>query len=319
MASFAAEVKNELARQTGGNECCRRAELTALIRLCGSLHLYAKRGFGLSVATNNAAVARKVLVLIKNFAPRSACDILTRRTKRLLKNIVYILKLDPGNQTECLLGKLGLIKDGLPDLNIDGRAINKNCCRAAYLRGAFLGGGSVNRPEARSNLEIVTENDAAATFIQNLMLKFGLPAYRRERDESYVVYMKDGEGIIDLLTMLRAPLAAEQLEVGRNIKEVRCQVNRLVNCETANLAKSVDAAARQAADIRRIAASPLWDTLSPALRETATARLASPEAGLEELAADLCISKSGLNHRMRKFHALAVELEKTGVPFTPSA
>ena len=307
MASFAAEVKNELARQIGAKECCKRAELTALLRLCGSLHLKKNGMFGLSFATNNAAVARKTVVLLKNFAPESSFDILTRRTHRLLKNIVYILKMEAGEGTKQILTELELVKNGLPNLDGGKLTLGKTCCRAAYLRGAFLGGGSINRPEARANLEIVTENMAAAKFIHSLLVKFDFPACLRERGETYVAYIKEGDAIIDLLSMLRAPLAAEQMEVARNLKEVRCQVNRLVNCETANLAKSVDAATAQTEDIRRVAVSPLWSELSPAMRETAAVRLRNPSATLAELADMLCISKSGLNHRLRKFHALAQE------------
>lgn len=308
MASFATEVKNELAHLRGQDLCCSRAELTALLRLGGSLYRAAPALWGLSFANRNAAVVRKVLILSKKISPSLSLEISVSRSDRLRSGNSYILKSVPSHETDELLDNLGLLSEGRLNLDTDGDAVRRACCRAAYLRGAFLGGGSVNKPEAACHLELVAENPVLAEFMRDLMRRFRLPAKLTERKDNFVVYLKDGEAILDFLALIRAAHAVEQYEVGRNLKEVRSQVNRIVNCETANLAKSVDAASRQVADIRRCMDSEIWATMSDTMKETAAMRLAHTEAGLTELAELLCVSKSGLNHRFRKFRALAKEL-----------
>ena len=154
-------------------------------------------------------------------------------------------------------------------------------------------------------MEYVTTNYQFAELLQTLLRRLGFAAGIVGRKEDYVVYLKEGDAILDFLAMVGAEEAATAFEAARNVKDVRNQVNRLVNCETANLNKTAKAAARQVAAIRSFAASGGFTGLSPGLRATAEARLAHPEASLAELGAELGIGRSGVNHRLRRLMELA--------------
>jgi DNA-binding protein WhiA len=211
----------------------------------------------------------------------------------------------------ALLEHLGFLQDESLNMETDSAILKKNCCRVAYLRGAFLGGGSVNRPEASYHLELVTGNFSFAQMLYQILRRMDFPVGITDRKDSYIVYLKEGDAVIDFLAMLEAEQAVEAFEVARNVKEVREQVNRLVNCETANLQKAVDAAGRQLAEIKILAAAGL-EKLPPKLRAAAEARLENPEASLAELAEMLGITKSGMSHRMRKLGELARSVDKEG-------
>ena len=309
MASFATEVRNELARLIPDKACCRVAELAALLRVGGTIAVGAQHVPGIKFTTENAAVARKVLTLLKKEIPDVRTENMVSRAKRLRKHNSYTVQVPPSPQAAELLAHTGLMQEGRLNMGTDMTRLRRSCCRIAYLRGAFLGGGSVNRPEASYHLELVAGNSSVAKNLRNLMRRMEFPAGMTERKDAYVVYMKEGDAVIDFLGMLQADNAVERFEVARNVKEVRNQVNRIVNCETANLQKAVDAAGRQAEDIRLILGRGALASLPETLREAAQARLAHPDASLAELAEMLCVSKSGLNHRMRKLRGIAAQLK----------
>lgn len=304
MASFATEVKNEMARLTPGSSCCRTAELAALLRMGATITFGLHHTFGLNFTTENAAVARKVLQLLKSERRELATEITVSRARRLKKNNSYSVRVKPAPQVAGLLEQLGFLQDESLNMESDSGILKKTCCRAAYLRGAFQGGGSVNRPEAAYHLEFATGNYGFAQLLHSLLKRMEFPAGLTDRKETYVVYLKEGDAIMDLLAMCEAEESVAALEVARNVKEVREQVNRLVNCETANLQKTVDAAGRQLAVIREMQADGRLQKLTPKLREAAEARLAQPEASLQELAETLGLTKSGLNHRLRKIREI---------------
>ncbi len=309
MASFATEVKNELARLIYENPCCRMAELAALLRMGGTLSFGAKRVFGINFTTENAAVARKVLTLLKKGNPGMPTEIVVSRSKRLRKRNSYTVQVVPSREAADLLSHIGLMQEGSLNMGKDAVMLRRSCCRVAYLRGAFLGGGSVNRPESSCHLELVTGSYSMADLLRSILRRMDFPAGITDRKDDYVVYMKEGDAVIDFLGMLQAEKAVEELEVARNVKEVRNQVNRLVNCETANLQRSVDAAGRQMEDIRFLCGKGKLEGLTEQLQETAQARLEHPEATMTELAQILCVSKSGLNHRLRKLRNIAANLK----------
>jgi len=306
MSSFSSEVKRELSRVTG-QECCALAELASLLRMGGNLLL---RGTNLAISftTENAAVARKVLVLIKG-AYAVETEVRVSRGQRLKKNNTYMIRVLPSPQVRELLSTLGVLP-GSPGVGASG-LLRRGCCRRAYLRGAFLGGGSVNRPEGEYHLELVTDNQEFAETLRRVMRQFSLPAGLTDRKRDYVVYLKDGDAITSFLRLIEAYNALLTFENVRVVKEMRNQVNRLVNCETANLQKTVDASLQQVESIRLIQAKRGLHTLSPALREVAEARLSHPAATLQELTElwEGKMSRSGLNHRLRKLKQLAEELE----------
>ena len=306
MPSFATEVKNELARPNYEQSCCRTAELAALLRMGATITFGLRRTFGLNFTTKNAAVARKTLQLLKSEGGNIRTEITVRRSRQLNKNNNYTVRVVPAPPVAELLEKLGFLQDESLNMTTDMALLKKACCRVAYLRGAFQGGGSVNRPEASYHLELVTGSYGLGNLLNTLLKRMGFPVGFTDRKEDYVVYLKEGDAIMDFLAMVQADEAVEAFEVARNVKEVREQVNRLVNCETANLQKTVDAAGRQLAYIKRLQEAAV--KLPAKLRATAELRLKHPDASLTELADMLGVSKSGMNHRMRKLRELAEEL-----------
>jgi DNA-binding protein WhiA len=308
--SFSADVKNELARVTDEQNCCHIAELAALMRMGGTMLIGGNNTLGINFTTENAAVARKVLTLIKRGFP-VAVEVVVTRARRLKKANSYHIKVAPSPVVTGLLAELGIMRGEVINAGRDMGLLRKACCRRAYLRGAFLGGGSVSKPEGEYHLELVTGNIDFARTLVRLLKAFGLPARMTDRKQDYVVYLKDGDAITSLLRIIGAHNALFAFENVRVVKDMRNQVNRLVNCETANLQKTVNAAVRQAESIKLIAAAMGLDKLPPSLREAAELRLAHQEATLQELVdlADGQVGKSGMNHRLRKLEQIARDLE----------
>lgn len=308
--SFSADVKNELARITGEHNCCHVAELAALMRMGGTMLIGGNNNLGITFTTENAAVARKVLMLIKRGFELKT-EVVVTRSRRLKKSNSYLIKVAPSPVVTEVLSVLGIMRGDDLNAGRDMGILRRSCCRRAYLRGAFLGGGSVNRPEGEYHLELVTGNIDFAKTLVRLLKSFGLVAKMTDRKQDYVVYLKDGDTITSLLRIIGAHNALFAFENVRVVKDMRNQVNRLVNCETANLQKTVNAAVRQADRIKLIAAKIGFDKLPANLREAAELRLAMPEATLQELvdAAGGRVGKSGMNHRLRKLEQIAQELE----------
>lgn len=304
MISFAAEVKNELARSEGDSDCCRRAELAALLKTGAAMTIGGRSGPGLCFSTENAAVARRVLRLLKDEGAVTT-EITMSRALRLRKNTRYEVRIPPQPAVKKMIEEFQLMPTGIP---VPGRGfLRRSCCEVAYLKGAFLSAGSVNRPGAGYHLECVSTSYQYAVFLLNLAKRLTLPARLTDRKEFYIVYIKEADAIVDFLNMVGAAQAGEKLEVSRNVKEVRNQVNRLVNCETANLQKTAEAAARQLSAIRRLAEKQ-GESLPKKLRETLAVRLAHPDATLSDLAKIMGLSRSGVNHRLRKILELANDL-----------
>ena len=227
MPSFATEVKNELVRASTRKTCCQNAELAALLRMGASMTIGPAMNLGLNFVTENAAVARRVLQLLKANGQVKP-EVTVSRAKRLKKNNSYFLRVAPSPQVRPLMESLGMLGDNEGSVGHDKGLLRRQCCRKAYLRGAFLGGGTVNRPEAKAHLEFVANSYPFANTLMQVLKKMDFPVGITDRKNNYQVYMKDGEEIMDLLAMLGAPKAVEQLEVARNLREVRNQVNRLV-------------------------------------------------------------------------------------------
>ena len=306
MPSFASDVKNALSRTDAERDCCRTAELAALLRMGASMVTDGEHGLGLRFETTSAAVARRVIRLLRAMDASLATSVAMERTPQLRRR-TYIVNIAAGEGVTPLLTRLGFLTGG-ETLRTDVQLLRKKCCRAAYLRGAFLGGGSVNRPEARCHLEITAKSAALGRALHTLLRRLHFPVGMTDRRETYVVYLKESDAVMDFLALIGAEEAAEEIEVARNLKEVRAQVNRLVNVETANLQRAVDAAADQLAAIERLAAAGRLAALSEELRETAEMRRVHPEVSMTELAALCHISKSGMSHRLRKLCTMAEEV-----------
>ena len=188
--------------------------------------------------------------------------------------------------------------------------LSRNCCKRAFLRGAFLASGSISDPQKSYHFEIVCQEEAQARLLQQLYRTFELDAKVVQRKKYYIVYLKEGAQIVDALNVMGAYVALMNLENVRIFKEMRGSVNRIVNCETANINKVVGAACRQVEDIHYVQSKMGLDELPPALREMALIRLEYPDSSLKELG-ELCdppVGKSGVNHRLRKLGELAEKL-----------
>lgn len=306
MPSFASDVKNALSRTDAERDCCRTAELAALLRMGASMVTDGEYGLGLRFEAASAAVARRVIRLLRTMDAAIETSVAMERKPQLRRRI-YIVNIAAGEGVTPLLTRLGFLGGGAL-AGTDMALLRKKCCRAAYLRGAFLGGGSVNRPEASCHLEITAKRAALGRALHTLLRRLHFPVGLTDRRETYVVYLKESDAVMDFLALIGAEEAAEEIEVARNLKEVRAQVNRLVNVETANLQRAVDAASDQLAAIERLAAAGRLTTLSEDLRETAEMRRAHPEISMAELAALCHISKSGMSHRLRKLCTMAEEV-----------
>lgn len=303
--SFAAHTKKELTMIDTGESCCEKSELAALIRMIGTVQLTGKR-IVLDVSTENAAIARRIFTLIKKqFGITS--ELLVRKKMRLKKNNIYIVRVP--HSVQDVLSTLKIVSEGFVfQSGIDPSLIRKECDRRAYLRGAFLAGGSVNNPEGSSyHLEISSLYEDQCKALCELSNRYGLNARCIERKKGFILYLKEGEKIIDFLSLIGAHQALLKFEDVRIMRDMRNSVNRIVNCETANLNKTIGAAMRQIENIKLIDQEIGLDQLPEKLREVALVRLQHPDLNLKEVGEMLKgnVSKSGVNHRLRKLDELA--------------
>lgn len=308
--SFSSKVKSELCRVTANDRLSMAAELSAVIRINGYVKAINDNEINLKITTENSALARKVFSLIKELY-RINAEIIIRRSKKLKKNIMYILILT------CSKG----LKEILRDINIvygdkhlkevkylPYEILSKDReYQKAYLRGAYLAAGSMSDPEKTYHLEIVTSKIELANELSSLINGFNLNSKVIKRKCNYVIYLKEGENIVDFLNIIGAHLALLELENVRILKEVRNNVNRIVNCETANLQKTVDASIRQVENITYIKENLGFDKLPESLCDIAILRLKYKGASLKELGEMLTptLGKSGVNHRLRKLDSIA--------------
>jgi DNA-binding protein WhiA len=311
--SFSSNVKNETSKIIMVGKCCQIAELSALIKMAGTVQITGKNHIGIKLVTENAAIARKIFTLFKNnFDIHTSVSMV--KNQQLKKNYSYTLLVDSDDASEKILKDLCIIKGQGSNIRINQRVpqsiIKNECCKKAYLRGAFLGGGSISDPEKTYHLEMVTNNNSFAEDIKWLINTYGLNAKIVNRKNSYVVYLKEGEDIVDFLNIIGAHNALLKLENVRIYKEMRNNVNRIVNCETANLSKTVNAAMRHISNINYIKENLGLNKLPKSLRETAEMRLLHRDVSLKELGEMMNppVGKSGVNHRLRKLDEIAEDI-----------
>ncbi|MBQ7417652.1 MAG: DNA-binding protein WhiA [Acidaminococcaceae bacterium] len=301
--SYSSDVKNELARLEGQKPCCEKAELLGVLRLSGALVLRGKN-IGIHFSTENAALARRVLQVLKSNYPVQT-EVVITRSRRLKKNNRYQVEVIPDSNVAKALQELQILPSGEDERQ---NLLRKACCRKAFLRGVFMAGGSVSRPAGDYHLEIVTENEELARLIVKIMHGFSLSAKMTDRKNNYIVYLKDGDHITDFLSLIGAHQALLEFENVRIVKDMRNQVNRRVNCETANLNKVIRASVLQVACIRYLQEHGRYDLLPEKLKEAAELRMRYPDISLNELVeyTEGTVGKSGLNHRLKKIRQIAV-------------
>lgn len=315
--SFSSQIKEELSRQTAPARHCQIAEIAAILSLCGRIQISGDDHYSIKIHTENVTVARKCFTLLKKTF-NIITDISIRRNAHLGKNRIYSVAVKQHDDALRILKATKLLADDGEigeNLNVVGNVVVQNpCCRRAFLRGAFLASGSISDPEKSYHFEIVCATEPKARQIQSIMATFNVEAKIVVRKKYYVVYIKEGNQIVDMLNVMEAHLSLMELENIRIVKEMRSNVNRQVNCETANINKTVSAAMKQIADIEYIRDTVGFDSLPPGLAEIARVRLEKPDATLKELGEVLnpSVGKSGVNHRLRKLCETAERLRTQG-------
>ncbi|WP_096551875.1 DNA-binding protein WhiA [Ureibacillus thermosphaericus] len=308
--SFASETKKELT-QIEESDQCLKAEVSAMIRMNGTLS-FSNKQLSLDVQTENAAIARRIYTIIKKLYPYNV-ELLVRKKMRLKKNNVYICRIREGAQE--ILKDLDILQ-GEFQLNhsISQSLLKTDEQKRAYLRGAFLAGGSVNNPETSSyHLEIYSMYKEHSEALANLMNEFQLNAKTIDRKKGHITYLKEAEKISDFLGLTGAFQAMLKFEDVRILRDMRNSVNRIVNCETANLNKTIGAALRQVENIKFIDQTIGIDNLPEKLREVARLRIEHQDVTLKELGEMVStgtVSKSGINHRLRKIDEIAEKLRR---------
>ena len=308
--SYASDVKKELTTLEIHEEGNGKAELMALIRMNGSLSIE-NHHFVLAVQTENLATARRIYSLLKQFYQIES-ELIVRRKMKLKKNNLYIVKLR--NNSERVLNDLNILDGFQIKQTVPVKFLDNDLKVRSYLRGAFLATGSVNNPETgRYHLEIYSLYEEHNDTICEMMNRYHLNARKTERRSGYITYLKEAEKIADFLSLIGATNSMLKFEDIRIVRDMRNSVNRIVNCETANLNKVADAANRQIENIKYLDEHLGLDKLPDKLREVAYVRVAHPELSLKELGELVPggpISKSGVNHRLRKINEMAAKLQK---------
>jgi hypothetical protein len=287
--SFSSEVKEELVKQYTKSRHCQLAELAAILELEGKVSGKPPR---LVMDSDNPLVQKRYALLMK---------------------LAFSVDVEKPLDEEDSGRVLAAIKweEGKPKhWRTNGLLVQKECCKKAFLRGAFLASGSISDPNKSYHFEIVCSSMEQAGQLQKILTDFAADAKIVERKGHYVVYLKEGSQIVDILGSMEAFVSLMNLENIRILKEMRNSVNRKVNCETANISKTVSAAVKQVEDIERIRDTIGFDALPVSLREIARVRLEYPEAPLKELGTylDPPVGKSGVNHRLRRLSEIAERL-----------
>ena len=306
--SFTSEIKKELMNEEDETGCLQ-AELAAIIRMNGML-VTVGSAVHLDIQTESPAIARRIFSLIKLYFDEPI-ELIVRRKMKLKKNNIYIVRLK--EQAEALLDLLQIAYEADSfDLTEIPPMLEDENCQEAYLRGAFIARGSINNPETSSyHLEIFNLDPEHNNVLCSLLNRFNLGAKELQRRNGYIVYLKEAEKITGFLNIIGANNALFKFEDVRIVRDMRNSVNRIVNCETANLNKTIGASVRQVENIEYIQNTSGLEILPDKLREIAEIRVTYPEASLKEIGELLPsgpLSKSGVNHRLKKINTIAESL-----------
>lgn len=304
--SFSMSVKNEAAKVSVREGYLVEAELCGLINTCGSISI-AQGRLVVSLSTENAPVARRIFTHLKSFYSDDV-NASARKNVKLKRNI-YTISLSDDAAIRKLLnfcygeGDFSIYNEISPDLS-DSKS------KQAFVRGCFLGAGSVTNPRRGYHFEVVFSNRDAADILKNILNEYQISGNIIERSDKFIFYIKGAEMISDTLTVIGANRSVLEFENVRAMKETRNNVNRMVNCETANLEKIVNSSIEQVNDIMYIDSMIGLESLPDSLYELAKLRLVNRNASLKDLGELLNpkVGKSGVNHRMKKIRNIADDL-----------
>lgn len=298
--TFSAEVKAELCKDALAKKCCALAEAYGVLLYC------------------NVFSARQIRVITASDAFSARLPRLFRRAFGLTFDAVPPEELDgkrsflmeDSQKIQAVFAAFGYDAEHAVNHHINLAALESDCDKAAFLRGAFLAGGSITDPSKRYHLELVTNHASVSREAHSLLLELGFDPKDAARGANFVTYFKQSAAIEDFFTTIGAPLAAMEIMQAKVEKDMTNAMNRLTNCDMHNADKTTDAAARQLAAIRAVEAGPGLDTLPPVLQDTALLRIANPECSLADLAAlsSPPVTKSCMSHRIRKLIDLSEKL-----------
>ena len=313
--SFSKQVKEELLSIIGSARHCQLAELAAIFQFCGFITDSGDCRPVIGISTENKMISIKCFTLLKKTFNIYA-SVSVRKHSPKSENFVYGLRIEDYRKANEVLMALKLY-DGVREIycradSVPNAVLLKSaCCKRAYLRGVYLAAGSMSNPQKGYHFEFVCDKQEQAEKLLEVLKDFSIEAKEVLRKRYYVVYLKDGEAIVDLLNIMGAHVALMELENTRIVKEMRNSINRRVNCEAANITKTVNAAAKQVEDILYIQKHFGFEKLPDNLKQMAQLRLDYPDATLKELS-ELSyppVGKSGVNHRLRKLSELAERLK----------
>ena len=294
--SFSSDAKAELCKDFIEKKCCALAEAEGVLLFCNSVGLDQIR-----LVTESEAFAARLPQLFRK-AFKLDFDEVQEGGK-------FAFLIQDRAKIDRIFDAIGYSPAQSVSLHVNYALLEKDCCRQAFLRGAFLSGGSVTDPEKRYHLELSTNHHKVSRETESLLLDQGFLPKTTLRNGSSILYFKQSEGIEDFLAFLGAPVAAMGVMEAKIEKDMKNKINRIVNCDNANTSKVVEAAQTQIAAIRVLREQSRFENLNEKLRQTAELREQNPEATLAELADmfDPPITKSALNHRLRKLCELANE------------
>ena len=292
--SFSSDVKNELLKQDCNARHCQLAELSAIFEFCGTFVQKKHEKSIIFFNCENDLVGQKTFTLLKKAFNIYSC----------VDEKEDLWTSEESSQKIFIEGENAL---KIYDAVSSHLVTQKTCCKRAYLRGAYLCGGSVSDPGKSYHLEIVCKEKSLASKIKTILNSFDVDAKITMRKEHYIVYIKDSSQIVETLNIVGSPVALMEFENTIILKEMRNSINRRNNCDTANITKTVSAAVRQIEDIKLVMNHPEYKNLPASVKEMAEIRLEYPEASLKELGeyANPPLGKSGVNHRLRKLSELA--------------
>ena len=312
--SFSSDVKKEISGNVSSARHCQIAELAAMISMVAHVRYWKDRPRALVIVTERSVIAHEIASLIKRlfrYIPVSS-------VKRTGENSrIYRMEILDSAMVENIMTTLKIANDNIcsgpndcQNMKVSRMVVSLECCRRAYIKGVFMTSGSISDPNKGYHMEIVCDNRGRAEFIQEIIQGFGISSRIIQRKKYSVVYLKDGEMIVEMLGLMGAHISLMDMENIRIKKDIRNTINRRVNCEAANLNKTVSAAVKQMNDINYIIETKGIGYLPDNLQELALARLENEDASLKELGEMMTppIGKSGVNHRLRKISEIAEEM-----------
>ena len=313
--SFSSDVKSELAKQIASPRHCRLSELLALLLGCGAVSRSEDGVYTVFLQADAEAQGRKFFTILKK-AFNIEASVLDKVSPMHSGGKVYVPVLQGKEEVSSILKSINIVGDDdnirTVDDGVSHRIVRQSCCKRAFLRDTFLCIGSVSDPSKSYHLEFVCTSQRFADDLKQMIESFDIEARIVMRKKYYVVYIKESTAIVDLLNVMEAPVSLMNMENERIVKEMRNSINRRVNCETANITKTVNAASRQTTDILYLRDHYGFENLPKGLEDMARVRLQYPDATLLELGRylDPPVGKSGVNHRLRKLSELAERLRE---------